>query len=102
MTPDERRHRRMTRPSSGAHPAKNTLDRATATMPRLFRARMDDFGLDFSIVYPTFAFGTMRDDDEDSSLHEIMHGFLQDTRQSPEHRAGVAADVHSRLSSGSP
>jgi predicted TIM-barrel fold metal-dependent hydrolase len=65
MTPDDRRHRRTTRPSSWAHPAKNTLDRATAIMPRLFRARMDDFGLDFSIVYPTLALGTMRDDDEE-------------------------------------
>jgi len=31
----------------------NTLDRATAMMPRLFYDRMDEFGCDYAIVYPT-------------------------------------------------
>ena len=34
-------------------------------LPRLFRERMDDFGLDFSVVYPTLALVTMREDDEE-------------------------------------
>src|SRR4051794_37465278 len=34
-------------------PARNTLDRATASLPHLYHARMDELGLDFSLVYPT-------------------------------------------------
>jgi len=34
-------------------PTLNTLDRATATLPRLYAARMDDLGIDFSILYPS-------------------------------------------------
>ena len=34
-------------------PTLNTLDRATATLPRLYASRMDDLGIDFSILYPS-------------------------------------------------
>jgi predicted TIM-barrel fold metal-dependent hydrolase len=46
-------------------PTLNTLDRATAMLPRLFRARMDDFGLDFAIVYSTLVLNVARIDDEE-------------------------------------
>ena len=65
LSPEERRRKRVTRPSSWTHPTSNTLDRATAMLPRLFRARMDEFGLDFSVVYSTIALGTIRDPDEE-------------------------------------
>jgi hypothetical protein len=29
------------------------LDRATAMLPRLMYERLDDLGIDFSVVYPT-------------------------------------------------
>jgi predicted TIM-barrel fold metal-dependent hydrolase len=60
LTPDERRRRRINRPSAWTLPTRNTLDRATAMLPQLFRARMDDFGLDFSIVYSTMGLGFIR------------------------------------------
>jgi predicted TIM-barrel fold metal-dependent hydrolase len=65
LSPEERRRKRVTRPSSWTHPTSNTLDRATAMLPRLFRARMDEFGLDFSVVYSTIALGTIRDPDQE-------------------------------------
>jgi predicted TIM-barrel fold metal-dependent hydrolase len=34
-------------------PAENTLDRMTATLPRLLHARMDALGIDFAMVYPS-------------------------------------------------
>ncbi len=34
-------------------PTLNTLDRATATLPRLYATRMDDLGIDYSILYPS-------------------------------------------------
>jgi predicted TIM-barrel fold metal-dependent hydrolase len=36
----------------GTHTA-NTLERATATLPALMHSRMDEFGIDVSILYPT-------------------------------------------------
>ncbi|MGE0384243.1 MAG: amidohydrolase family protein [Gammaproteobacteria bacterium] len=34
-------------------PEENTLDRMTVTLPRLMRARMDEMGMDFALLYPT-------------------------------------------------
>ena len=34
-------------------PAKNTLDRMTATLPGLLYERMDEFGIDVALLYPT-------------------------------------------------
>lgn len=65
MSPDERIRKRVARPTSWGLPTKNTLDRATAMLPRLFRERMDDFGLDFSVVYSTLALLLIREEDEE-------------------------------------
>ncbi len=65
MTPRERINKRVTRPTSWGLPTKNTLDRATAMLPALFRSRMDDFGLDFSIVYSTLALVVMREENDE-------------------------------------
>jgi predicted TIM-barrel fold metal-dependent hydrolase len=65
LTPAQRRHQRVTRPTAWAHPTRHTLDRATAMLPALLRARLDAFGLDFAIVYPTLALAIMREDDEE-------------------------------------
>ena len=53
MTVDERRHRRIPQQGFMARQAENTLDRATAMMPKLLYDRLDELGLDFVIVYPT-------------------------------------------------
>src|SRR5262245_27765961 len=45
LTPAQRHHRRVTRPTAWAHPTRHTLDRATAMLPALLRARLDAFGL---------------------------------------------------------
>jgi predicted TIM-barrel fold metal-dependent hydrolase len=49
------RRENCTVPSHWVWPAKNTLDRATAALPRLYYERLDEIGLDFSLVYPTIA-----------------------------------------------
>ena len=53
MSVDERRHRRIGQEAFWFLPTKNTLDRATAMMPRLLYERLEDLGLDFCVVYPT-------------------------------------------------
>jgi predicted TIM-barrel fold metal-dependent hydrolase len=37
-----------------AFPTERTLDRATAILPRLLYERLDELGIDFAFVYPTF------------------------------------------------
>ena len=54
MTPQERRDNRMARPLWGAHPTRNTLDRATSSLPRLLHERLPEMGIDFTIIYPSF------------------------------------------------
>jgi predicted TIM-barrel fold metal-dependent hydrolase len=55
MTDDERRHHRLGQEAWWALPTRNTLDRASAMIPRLLYERLDDLGLDFTILYPTLA-----------------------------------------------
>ncbi|MGO8916496.1 MAG: amidohydrolase family protein [Stellaceae bacterium] len=44
---------------------KNALDGATALLPSLLRRRLDEFGIDFSIVYPTLGLQLIREEDEE-------------------------------------
>jgi predicted TIM-barrel fold metal-dependent hydrolase len=53
MTPEERRQKRVAMPNFWNRQAENTLDRATAMMPKMLYDRLDEIGLDFAIVYPT-------------------------------------------------
>ena len=43
----------------------NALDRATAMLPKLYHERMDELGLDFSLVYPSTGLGYQMDPDDD-------------------------------------
>jgi predicted TIM-barrel fold metal-dependent hydrolase len=53
MSVAERRRRRIAQPGFWTRQASNTLDRATAMMPRLLYQRLDEFGCDFAVIYPT-------------------------------------------------
>jgi predicted TIM-barrel fold metal-dependent hydrolase len=53
LSPCERHAQRAMRPTWWPLPARNTRDLATALFPKLFYERMDEIGLDFSVVYPT-------------------------------------------------
>jgi predicted TIM-barrel fold metal-dependent hydrolase len=44
---------RATKPPWWALPARNTRDYATALLPGLMYERLDEFGLDFSVIYPS-------------------------------------------------
>lgn len=47
-----RRDERIGVPVWWPMPTEQTLDRATSTLPRLMHERMEEIGLDFSVVYP--------------------------------------------------
>src|SRR5258708_5452419 len=78
MSESDRIRRRIPRTASWTHPAKNTLDLATAMLPGLFRSRLDDFGIDFSIVYSSLGLRTISYADEElrratcRDLNEMM------------------------------
>jgi len=61
----ERRSRRMVRAPWWVIPAENTLDRATASLPRLLVSRLEELGMDFSVVYPSLGLVSIGFEDEE-------------------------------------
>lgn len=58
LTPAQRLEQRAVRPPWWALPARNTLDLATASLPRLLHERLPELGTDFAVLFPnvsTFA-----------------------------------------------
>ena len=60
MSVAERSRRRIGQEAFWFLPTRNTLDRATAMLPRLMYERLDDLGLDFAVIYPTNGLGYHR------------------------------------------
>jgi predicted TIM-barrel fold metal-dependent hydrolase len=60
---EERRARRNLKPTWWANAARNTRDLATAVLPKLMHERLGELGLDFGVVYPTFALATIAIED---------------------------------------
>jgi predicted TIM-barrel fold metal-dependent hydrolase len=61
-------------------PARNTLDRATAMLPRLFHSRLDELGLDYAVVYPTYGLGGLSTDDQElrtASVRAANHYYAE-------------------------
>ncbi len=63
-TPEARRGERIRRPGWWLLPT-NARDRAAAMIPRLFRAQLDEWGIDLALVYPTFGFTLPGIEDEE-------------------------------------
>ena len=61
----EARDRRITRGPWWGMPAANTLDRATAMLPKLLYERLDELGLDYSVLYTTIGFSLIGIEDEE-------------------------------------
>ncbi|HTY77843.1 MAG TPA: amidohydrolase family protein [Candidatus Bathyarchaeia archaeon] len=63
MTVAERARKRVGMEAFWSSPSENVLDRATAMFPRMMYERLDDLGIDFSVVYPTagLSFHRMQD-----------------------------------------
>jgi predicted TIM-barrel fold metal-dependent hydrolase len=65
MTPAERSETRRAQEAFWGVPTRNTLDRATAMLPQLLYERLDEFGFDFTVLYPTagLALGHIAEDE---------------------------------------
>ncbi len=66
LSPEQKRQIAAPRAPWWAFPTRNTLDRATMMLPRLLHERLDEIGLDFSLVYPSY--GTFPVNNEDEEL----------------------------------
>ena len=68
MTPGERVSGRVIRPPWWGIPMRDARDRATVIFPKLMNERMDEFGLDFSVLYPTWGLMVANVSEEDIRL----------------------------------
>ncbi len=68
MTPAQRRRENVAQEAFWGAPTKNTRDRATAMMPRLLYERLDEFGIDFAILFPTMGLGLPRVNDAEARI----------------------------------
>lgn len=64
-SPEERRDRRAPMSPWWVEPTRNTLDRATAILPKLLYQRLDEFGIDVSVIFPTYGLFPPHFDDEE-------------------------------------
>jgi len=74
MSVAERKRRRIAMPGFWSRQTEKTLDRATAMMPRLLYDRLDEFGADFAIVYPTAGLRLPRISD-DETRRAVIHAY---------------------------
>jgi predicted TIM-barrel fold metal-dependent hydrolase len=59
LGPEQRKRTRIPQSSWwGGAPASNARDRASAALPALLHERMDELGMDFTVLYPTNTLGT--------------------------------------------
>jgi predicted TIM-barrel fold metal-dependent hydrolase len=65
VSPNERLDRRVARSPWWGAPTKNTLDRATATLPKLLYERLDEFGIDFTVLFPSVGMSATYPKDQD-------------------------------------
>ncbi|MYE11638.1 MAG: amidohydrolase family protein [Gammaproteobacteria bacterium] len=68
MTVAERRAAHVAQEAFWGAPTKNTRDRATAMMPKLLYERLPEFGIDFSILFPTGGLGMPRIPDTEARI----------------------------------
>jgi predicted TIM-barrel fold metal-dependent hydrolase len=78
-SPAERREQRLPRAPWWAEPAA-TLDRATATLPGLLYDRLDEFGIDVALMYPSIGlFGlTIQQDDVSAAFARAANRMAAD------------------------
>src|SRR5262245_23183184 len=71
MTPEQRRRHRVAQPNFWNRQAENTLDRATAMMPKMLYDRLDEIGSDFAVIYPTSGLRLPRIKDDEIRADQI-------------------------------
>ena len=97
----ERRASWATRPPWWSLPAANTLDRATAHLPRLLYERLDDLGIDFAVLYPSRTLTTtaIKDAEVRQVACRALNAFNAEVYRAlrrPHDAGGADPDAHAR------
>lgn len=95
FTLEERRDRRVPRAPWWGAPTKNTLDRATATLPKLLYERLDEFGIDFAILFPSVGMTatTPRDEEVRRAVCRAYNRYYADLYRDYSDRITAAAII---------
>src|SRR6266851_1839524 len=92
---EQRRRERRAQQSWWPFPTKNTLDRATAMIPKLLYQRMEELGLDFSVLYPTQGLGiyAIRNDEIRQATCRAFNMYIADAFRDYSDRLTPAAAI---------
>jgi predicted TIM-barrel fold metal-dependent hydrolase len=92
---EQRRAGWHTRPPWWTHPTRNTLDRATAQLPRLMYERLDEFGIDFSVLYGSRTLTTtaIKDDEVRQVACRALNAYHRDLYSDFQDRMTPAAQI---------
>ena len=95
MSLEQRRHERRAQQSWWPFPTKNTRDRATAMIPQLLYERMEELGLDFSVLYPTQGLGiyAIRNDEIRQATCRAFNMYIADSFREFSRRLTPAAAI---------
>ncbi len=94
MSLEQRRNERRAQQSWWPFPTRNTRDRATAMIPKLLHERMEELGLDFSVLYPTQGLGiyAIRNDEiRQATCHAFNTYIAHEFREFADRLTPVAA-----------
>ena len=99
LTPAERAQRGVGMEGFWNRQATNTLDRATAMMPKMLYERLDEIGSDFAVIYPTAGLRLPRIKDDETRRAVIRalqhrHGRLLPRSRGPHDAGGDHPDAH--------
>src|SRR5690349_19792088 len=95
MSLEQRRNERRAQQSWWPFPTKNTRDRATAMISKLLYERMEELGLDFSVLYPTQGLGiyAIRNDEIRQATCRAFNLYIADAFGEYAHRLTPAAAI---------
>ncbi len=95
MSVAERRDNAIPQEAFWVIPSRNTLDRATAILPRLLYERLDELGFDFTILYPSAGLLISPTEDEElrRAICRAFNRYLADTYREYSDRITTAAVI---------
>lgn len=95
LPPAVRRRFGIPRPAWWTYQARNTLDRASAMLPRLMYERLPEIGIDFAIAYPSYfiQFPVAEDSDFRRAGCRAVNSYLAETYAELSDRITPAATI---------
>jgi predicted TIM-barrel fold metal-dependent hydrolase len=93
MSPGERQRHKAPRPWWWAVPQKNTRDFATSILPALLYERLDEIGLDFSVLYDSTILVNIVDDEVRQAACYASNKFRADLLRAYADRITPAAEI---------